>query len=324
MGLQLLPKVDVRLEKPLQRPVFRRSIPFSGVPKNSYIFAFDLDGTFLQGNKKELENFAKLASSQNHVLVYVSGRQTAELDAIIEDYARQGMKIPRPDYYISSNGQYLYKNENGKLLADETWHSQISATDYNRDRVKSVMNDFIKQNQVNQKPAMLQFDYRPSEFNTEYLVDANIVKGLREKLSHHLTQNGIQARVIMDYVPPEDIQKSLPQLPEALQQKVRPLLDHKGGIYVTIICAANKSDAVEYLRNKLNVDKNHVVAAGNAGNDISLATSGYWFIMVQNAQKILKDVVETLNPAHIIQATKEGLAGINEGLAKIFSSVKLF
>lgn len=307
-------------------------INFKGVDKNSfnknkpYLLAFDLDGTFLECNKKDMEKFVELAGQKNFKLAYVSGRLGSELDQIIEEFAQQGIKIPVPDYFFANNGQFLYEKKNGQMqkLPSEEWNAIIKSKHFNRQQVMDILEDFIKKTPVADTPSMLQFNHRPSDFNVEYLVHNKLKPGLEAKLNKHLKDHNINSRVILDYVPPESVAKSLPKLPETLQTKIRPMLDKDGGILALHVAAVNKADAVEFLHNRLNIDKNHVITAGNGGNDISMAVAGFWFIVVNNAQNILKEFLEKLAPEmkeKVIQATRNGAAGINEGLEKIFATV---
>lgn len=312
--------VSINYFQPLNNINFKKfnQLSFLGANK-TYLLAFDLDGTFLEGIKDGKDEFLKLAAQKNHKLAYVSGRLSSELDTIRKEYG-----IPMPDYYLSSNGQHIYTVENGKLIPDETWHSKMVNTGFTRPVVKKVMQNFIDNNKIDSKPPLFQFDHRKTEFNLEFFVNHKTKKTIVQKVSNHLKQNGIKARVIIDYVPPANVAKSLPKLPKHLQDNIKPMLDPKGGGYVMILTAANKADSVLYLADKLNIDKNHVITAGNAGNDRSLAGKGFWFIVVGNAEKILKKYIDKLAPElqqKVFKATKDGIAGIIEGLTNIYSIV---
>ncbi|MEW5818576.1 MAG: HAD-IIB family hydrolase [Cyanobacteriota bacterium] len=305
-------------------------ISFNGIEKklsntnNTYILAFDLDGTFLECNKKDIEKFINLSTQKNHKLIYVSGRLGKELSTIREDYAQKGINIPLPDYFIANNGQFIYEKHGDKMSAIplEEWNNIISKTNFNRTTVKQVIEDFINTNSKNSKPVMVQFDHKPSEFNVEYLVDYRIKKGLTNKLTQELKKHNIDVKVIFDYVPPAAVKNGLSKLPD-FKEKLQHMVDKDGGILALNIAAVNKADAVEFIRNKLNIEMNRVVTAGNGANDLSLAAKGYWFILVNNAQKILRELIKNLSQDKIIQATKDGAAGINEALEKIFAKVGL-
>lgn len=291
-----------------------------------YLLAFDLDGTFLECNKTDIEKFNNISKQKNIKLAYISGRLGNELESIREEYAKKGIDIPMPDYFASSNGQYIYENINNKMVISEEWNDLITKSGFNRDNIKPVMANFIKENPIDSKPGMIQFDYRPSQFNIEYLISDKIRPVIDKKLSTYLKDNNIKGKIILDYIPPTTMAEHFKKLPEDFKNVLRPMLDKSGGLYAMHISAANKADAVEFIRNKINIDKNHVVTAGNSGNDISLALKGYWFIAVNNAEIILKNLIKSLAPAmkkHIIQATKDGTAGINEALEKIFAKVGL-
>lgn len=310
--------------KPLKSITFKGLETTSTKTNTKYLLAFDLDGTFLECNKKDIETFNQLSKQRNVKLAYISGRLGNELQTIREDYAKKGIDIPLPDYFASSNGQYIYENINNKMVISEEWNDLITNTGFDRAKIKDVMANFIEENPINSNPGMIQHDYRPSQFNIEYLISDKIRPIIDKKLSTYLKDNNINGKIILDYVPPETMAENFKKLPEAFVNKLKPMLDKRGGLYAMHISAANKADAVEFIRNKINIDKNHVVTAGNSANDISMALKGYWFIAVNNAEKILKNLINKLAPAmkkNIIQATKDGTAGINEALEKIFAKV---
>lgn len=312
--------------KPAQCINFKGLTRESTAEKSTYLLAFDLDGTFLECDKKSIEKFMDLSKQRNCKLAYVSGRVLSELDSIREKFAQKGIEIPVPDFFISNNGQYLYENINGKMFPSEEWNDILVNTGFDRDQIIAKMEKLVDQTSVNSKPSLMQFDYRKCDLNIEYLVGSNLVPNIKKVVGDFLKESNIKARVIYDYVPSEDIKATLPMFAPEIQERIKPLLDKNGGLLTFYLSAANKADSVEFLRTKLKLDKNHVITAGNAGNDISLATSGFWFVLVRNAQEILKEIINTLSSdikEKIIQASKNGTAGINEALEQIFSRVGL-
>ncbi|MEW5820511.1 MAG: HAD family hydrolase [Cyanobacteriota bacterium] len=319
-------QINVSTVKPFSRVSFKNIENNVNNSKSSYLLAFDLDGTFLECNKQDIEKFIQLSQLRNCKLAYVSGRVLSELDKIRNDYAKKGINIPMPDYFITSSGQYLYENKNGKMSVSQEWYDILSKGGFNRSEIKSKMETLIEKTKLGNQPQLMQFDYRECNFNLEYLVGAKIKHNFKNTLNKFLKDNNINVRIIYDYVPPEDIKRTLPMFPEFIQNQIKPLLDKDGGLLTFYLAAANKADAVDFLRTKLKLDSNHVVTAGNAGNDISLAQSGFWFIVVNNAQKILKNLIKDLPEKlkeKIIQAKNDGAAGINEALEQIFSKVGL-
>ncbi|MEW5818574.1 MAG: HAD family hydrolase [Cyanobacteriota bacterium] len=310
--------INLSLIKPSLPTSFKGSDSPLKKPCFDYLLAFDLDGTFLHCNKNDIVKFVELSKNQNCKLIFVSGRLANELDSIKAEFKQKGITIPTPDYFVSNNGQFIFENFNGKLLPSEEWNNLIASTGFNRDKIKSFMEGFIQNNTIESKPALLQFNHRPSEFNIEYLIDSKM-ENIEAKLKNHFKNSDIKCKFIFDYVTPEDVNKGLSKLPSKVKDIIKPMLDKDGGIYALHITAVNKADSVEFIRNKLKIDKNHVITAGNGGNDFSMAAQGYWFILVSNAQNILKDLIQSISQNKVIKATKAGLSGINEAIEKIFN-----
>jgi HAD superfamily hydrolase (TIGR01484 family) len=298
---------------------FRGVQPSINQSKDKYLFAFDLDGTFLNGTSKDFEEFANIAKQKNYKLAYVTGRSSDYLDKIKESFAAKGIDLPLPDYFIATNGLFLYEKVGNKMCISEEWNNHLASNGYEKNKVKKVLNTFIDQNKIDGKSMMVQFDHKPLPFNTEYYVSHKIIDQLPAKIQNHLSDNGIPARVIAFPFPQKLIDK---YIPDNIQNQLEPLRNNKGeGIYKVTISAADKSDTVEFLRQKLNIDKQHVVTAGDDGNDISLADKGFWFIAVHNAKNILLNSLDKLSKElkeKTIKATQDGLSGINECLNRIF------
>ncbi len=74
--------------------------------------------------------------------------------------------------------------------------------------------------------------------------------------------------------------------------------------------AAGKGRAVAYLQRRLLIAPDHVLVAGDSGNDIDMFVPPYKGIVVGNADPILKQ----LQAPHIYQARAAYAAGVLEGL----------
>jgi sucrose phosphatase-like protein len=74
---------------------------------------------------------------------------------------------------------------------------------------------------------------------------------------------------------------------------------------------AGKGKAVDYIRKKLRIPRNHVLAAGDSGNDIGLLSAGFLAVVVGNHKSELnKDVL----PGDVYWALKSYAGGIVEGI----------
>jgi len=74
---------------------------------------------------------------------------------------------------------------------------------------------------------------------------------------------------------------------------------------------AGKGKAVDYVRKKLGIDKKHVLAAGDSGNDRELLSMGFKSVVVANHKSELK--VEKL-PPDVYWAKLNYAAGVIEGM----------
>jgi len=74
---------------------------------------------------------------------------------------------------------------------------------------------------------------------------------------------------------------------------------------------AGKGKAVDYVRKKLGIDKKHVLAAGDSGNDRELLSMGFMGVVVANHKSELK--VEKL-PPDVYWAKLNYAAGVIEGM----------
>lgn len=313
----------------LKHTLSSKSLGFSGVASqkadsfnsNKYLLAFDLDGTFLHTDKNAVESFKSIVKNKDHKLTFVTSRSIDELPQLKEEYAKKGIDLPVPDYFISNDGQYIYKvNETKKgieMILDEQWDAKVSK--FSMDEAKEVVNDLIEKTKKGDKPSIKFIDFKTTNFNAWYLFDHQLKDTLSKDLTAMLKDKAVMGCVIDDYVEPPYMKKK-PNFEE-----FKPFLDKNGGCYAFCISACNKADAVKHLQQKLNITTDNVITAGDGGNDISLTESGFFFIIVNNAKEILKEHVQNLSALlkeQVLKVKDEGLAGINEGLARIFNSNK--
>lgn len=311
-----------------QQPAFQaiNSPTINQKANDTYLLAFDLDGTFLLGaeNKNIIESFLQISRQKNCKLAYITGRS-------IEDFYRlkeRGINIPIPDYYAARTGQLIYENVNGQMVINEEWYNNLSnQKNYNKEKIISLMDTFIQNNTIDGKPAMVYYEDKKAKFNVEYKLSSKFEKGLKEKVEKYLRLNGIKAKIITNHYGRDVTQKVLDKY-STLDQKrqLAPLIDENSCICEMTIAIADKSDALEFMRQKLAIDKDHVVAAGDSANDISQTNKGYWFIVVHNAKQTLIDYVNNLAPEFkqkILSPAQDGLAGINEALKELFTKAML-
>jgi sucrose-phosphate synthase len=82
---------------------------------------------------------------------------------------------------------------------------------------------------------------------------------------------------------------------------------------------AGKGEAVDYIRKRLRIGRNHVLAAGDSGNDIGLLSKGFLAVVVGNHKAELN--VDAL-PEDVYWAQESYADGIVEGI-KHFGFLKL-
>lgn len=113
---------------------------FTGLknPAAKCMFVFDLDGTFAQGTKVEINKLLEIARQRNAVLIYNTGRAKKEVEALQLAKAKEGIILPQPEYLVCNNGQFIYENVDGILVKDEQYEAKLKA-DTNFDSQKVLL-----------------------------------------------------------------------------------------------------------------------------------------------------------------------------------------
>ena len=329
------------------------TVSFSGLQSKDgkAMFVFDLDGTFADGSKETIDNVINMHKERNATLVYATGRTLKEFHILQAKKLTQDITIPTPAYLVTSNGQHIFKNIDGKLIKDPDWEIKINKnTHFDRTKVYETLKELSQTEKYKFSPEQLKklrslddfekrkqldpdfwnskisyYEWSPSEHMVELFVGADVdLEEFEKTLTKELEKKGIKTRYIFNHYS----KKIMDKCKESILLQSRPMReDKKGSMNVLFICPANKADSVEYLREKLNIPYNEIVTAGNETNDISLAKltqKGTFFICVGNASKVFTDFIDTIIDKvanQIVFATKNGAEGIFEGINKIISKI---
>ena len=328
--------------KPSQTPGFKGLQK----PLGSCIFAFDLDGTFLNGTPCDIGRIMALKQVHNAKLVYVTGQIIEEFRERQADLAKCGMTIPTPDYFIENNGQSVFKNEQGSLVKNTEYSEKLyTDTNFERECVKAEMKklartpkylyneDEMKQLRANKNFDKIKennpefydskisyYEWSPSEFMTEYIVAADVdMTALKKEVNDALTKKGIKANLQEMRFPKEDVDACKYEFLLGAHELMR---DKEGGLTALFVSAGSKSSGVEFLKEKLKMPYEEILMAGDGENDLDMAQmsrKGAFFICVHNAFQKLKNACKELQKeaCNVFIAPADGTKGIVKGIENL-------
>ncbi len=226
------------------------------------LLATDLDRTlFPNGNQPDdnsMEIFRKVVERKRPRLVFVTGRNLSQIEAGIREYG-----TPSPDYAIAEVGTRIYRRTPKGFEEDGEFSAFLaeSTTNWNIETFKRAL-DVL--------PLRLQPIEHQNEFKLSFYVDnletaATTVDQARERLQR---------------ISPDT------QLVWSIDE-TRNL-----GLLDVLPGKANKLEALEYLRDHLDLPVEAVIYAGDSGNDLLPLTRGYKAILVANAiEEIRTEVI---------------------------------
>jgi sucrose-6F-phosphate phosphohydrolase len=235
------------------------------VEKQRKLLATDMDGTVipLDGEpqrKTEIQELrAALDASEGVLLAYVTGRGL--------ELASKGIRqfdLPIPDFFVGDVGTSLYRGTQDGFEVD---------VEYAR-RMKEAMGGLdFKEVQESMKP-LSHLLLEPFEIQTEFKLSFRLpgdqdnrptIAAVRE----HLEKLGGRVQVVYSVGAPSGV-------------GLLDLLPADGG----------KEHALRYLQEITGIDEEHVVYAGDSGNDLAAMLGGVKAILVGNAGKELRKELE--------------------------------
>jgi HAD superfamily hydrolase (TIGR01484 family) len=254
------------------------------------LLASDLDGTLipLERDAKHLsevgELVAALEATPSLRLAYVTGRH---LSLAEEGIAEVG--LPRPDWFVCDVGTSVYRRSGHHFEADTAYRAEMRAAFGGLDGtdIRAAIGAI--------EGIELQEDEKQAEFKVSYYSKGRhepFVEAVRERLD----AAGASVNLVASFDPVSE----------------RGLLD-------VLPAAVAKDYAVRYLHDHAGIAEDHLVYAGDSGNDRAAMLAGYRAIVVGNADRALKEDVSAVSAARglsgkIYFAEHPYARGVLEGL----------
>lgn len=261
------------------------------------VLTTDLDGTLipLEGNSQNRTDLLRLARALDACqidLVFVTGRHLESiLDAIEQHH------LPQPDWIIADVGSSIFTRNPSDANESESWVRVGAYSDHLDELTGNCSIDEL----------------------ASLIADLN-VEGLR------LQEPEKQGRNKHSYYAPSE---NLAEIESALQS----LLDSKSLPYSMIVSVdpfngdglvdflpkgVSKAYALDWWVHFANMERDHVVFAGDSRNDLAAFQAGYRTIVVKNAdRKLAQEVVEVHKREGFINrlciATQTATSGVLEG-----------
>ncbi len=225
-----------------------------------YLLASDLDGTLipLERNAQRLREVADLARSieenANLMLAYVTGRHLSLAQAGVDEIG-----LPAPDWFVCDVGTSVYRRTNGCFEPDEEYRKDM------RKAFGGWRGDDLRHAIGVIQGLDLQEEEKQGEFKISYYAKGRPERFL-DALQSRLERTGAKVNLVASY--------------DLVAQR---------GLVDVLPAGIAKDHAVRYLHEHSGVDEQHLVYAGDSGNDRAAMLSGYRVIVVGNADPVLKE-----------------------------------
>ncbi len=255
-----------------------------------YLLASDLDGTLIplernpQRAREVDELVAAIESTGSLMLAYVTGRH---LSLAQEGIAEVG--LPEPDWFVCDVGTSVYRQAHGGYEPDQGYRRAMRAAFGGIDgagvQVAIGSIDGLD----------LQEEEKQAEFKVSYYTEGRPVEWVRS-VEQRLGAAGANVNVVPSYDPVT-----------------------RRGLIDVLPAGIAKDYAIRYLHDRVGVDDDHLIYAGDSGNDRAAMLTGYRAIIVGNADADLKkDLAEQAQARGITEqlyfAKHPYARGVLEGL----------
>ena len=272
----------------------------------TYILCTDLDRTLIANgthanDQHALPALQSLLAKTSLKLVYVSGRDINLVDQAIEQY-----QLPIPDFAITDVGCQIYQRNNTLWQQNLDWHNALENT-WDMHKIEKIKNNLSSLSNVS-----LQEPDRQSIFKLSYYFSTKLdTTELNNKLVRIVEHANLHVNIVM-----------------SIDETTNT------GLIDFIPKNASKNLAIQFLVEQESFDTTKLVYSGDSGNDMSVFSSRFNTILVNNAEPYVKELAitiakqnnltDTVYIAHgdYFNLTGNYCAGILEGMAYYFPELK--
>lgn len=273
----------------------------------TYILCTDLDRTLIANgshanDQRALPALHSLLAKTSLKLVYVSGRDIKLVEHAIEKY-----HLPVPDFAITDVGSQIYQRKNTSWQKNLDWHTALENT-WASHKITTIKNELSSISGIS-----LQEPERQSIFKVSYYFSTKLdFTELNNKLIRIVERANLKANIVMSVDETTDT-----------------------GLIDFIPKNASKNLAIQFLAEQESFDTSRLVYSGDSGNDMSVFSSRFNTILVNNAEPHVKELAlslakqnnltDTIYIAHgdYFSLTGNYCAGILEGMAYYFPELKM-
>ncbi|MCH2211761.1 MAG: HAD family hydrolase [Fuerstiella sp.] len=254
------------------------------------VLATDLDGTLIPlpdepQNQFDLMHLSERIRQQSLTLVYVTGRHLAlTLDAIRQH------RLPPPDWLIADVGTSMFR----RISASE--FVPVSGYFSHLQEIQSgIPLSELGTRLTSVAGVRLQEPEKQGEFKLSLYVDADRLQALQVRIEAILKSLSASCRII---------------------SSVDPF--NGNGLIDLLPASVSKAYALDWWIRHRRMDPQHVVFAGDSGNDLAALTAGYRAIVVGNAASSVVSAVKKTHRQNgwndrLYLARQRATSGVLEG-----------
>lgn len=231
-------------------------------PPTRYLLAADLDGTLIPSQEGDGPTEATasldrlLGGREDILLAYVTGRHLGLALEGIREY-----RLPAPHFLSCDVGTSLYLRTNATFQIDPNYRRLMERALGGAD-AEDIRRTLASSSLLRLQEEAKQSDFKISFYFAGREAETRVVQETRRALR----AVGATVDLVTSYEP----------------ETGRGLLD-------VLPAGVAKDFAVRHLHDQTGVDPDHVVYAGDSGNDLAAMLAGYRVIVVGNAPDDLKD-----------------------------------
>lgn len=234
--------------------------------ENPWLLATDMDGTVIPledtpAHRAAVERFREVVEARDDLLLaYVTGRDLGLVGEGIRTFG-----LPRPDLVAADVGTTVYRWDGGTFQEDPEY----------RHLMREAMGGLTATGVGELLSDCTELEAQPPErqgtFKRSYFTPRSAVRdGLVDRVRRRLEDRGARVNLIFS-------------------------VDSVRGIGLLDILPAGvaKDAAVRFLHDRTGVSEEHLIYAGDSGNDRAAMLAGYRVVVVGNAPRALKDALRT-------------------------------